>query len=135
MELNKLYDIAERENISVIPFKMKNKAIIGKLNKRYCIGLNYSKIGNPSEEKEILAEELGHYYYDAFYNTSSDIVTIQQKEYKANKWKCTVLVTVNDLKKIINKGLCTSYEFSEELGVSEDIIKFAYNYYKENNYI
>ncbi len=58
MELNKLYDIADKENISVIPFKMKNKAIIGKLDKRYCIGLNYSQINDSREEKEILAEEL-----------------------------------------------------------------------------
>lgn len=58
MELNKLYDIADRENISIIDFKMKNKAIIGKVNKKYCIGLNYSNINNSYEEKEILAEEL-----------------------------------------------------------------------------
>lgn len=58
MNLDKLYDIADRENISVINFKMKNKAIIGQINKRYCIGLNYSKISNSREEKEMLAEEL-----------------------------------------------------------------------------
>lgn len=34
MELNKLYDIATKENIDVIDFKMKNKAIIG------CLGDN-----------------------------------------------------------------------------------------------
>lgn len=58
MELNKLYNIADKENISVINFKMKNKAIIGKINETYCIGLNYSKIDNSREEKELLAEEL-----------------------------------------------------------------------------
>jgi len=31
MEIDKLYDIAEKENIKVINFKMKNKAIIGQL--------------------------------------------------------------------------------------------------------
>lgn len=62
MELNKLYNIAEKENINVIDFKMKNKAIIGCINDSYCIGLNYSKIDNSREEKTILAEELGHYY-------------------------------------------------------------------------
>lgn len=58
MELNKLYDIANRENISVIDFKMKNKAIIAKADDKYCIGMNYSKIANSVEEKEIFAEEL-----------------------------------------------------------------------------
>lgn len=58
MELNKLYDIAEKENIDIIDFKMKNKAIIGCLDNNYTIGLNYSIIDNSSEEKTILAEEL-----------------------------------------------------------------------------
>ncbi len=58
MELNKLYDIADKENISVIEFKMKNKAIIGCLDNNYTIGINYSDIDNSSEEKTILAEEL-----------------------------------------------------------------------------
>ena len=58
MELNKLYDIAQKENIDIIDFKMKNKAIIGCLDNNYTIGLNYSIIDNSSEEKTILAEEL-----------------------------------------------------------------------------
>lgn len=58
MELNKLYDIATKENIDIIDFKMKNKAIIGCLGDSYTIGINYSLIGNSSEEKTILVEEL-----------------------------------------------------------------------------
>lgn len=58
MELNKLYDIADKENIGIIDFKMRNKAIIGCLDNNYTIGINYSKIDNSSEEKTILAEEL-----------------------------------------------------------------------------
>ncbi len=58
MELNRLYDIASKENIDIIDFKMKNKAIIGCLDNNYTIGINYSIIDNSSEEKTILAEEL-----------------------------------------------------------------------------
>ena len=58
MELQKLYDIAEKENIDIIDFKMKNKAIIGCMDSNYMIGLNYSIIDNSNEEKSILAEEL-----------------------------------------------------------------------------
>lgn len=58
MELTKLYNIADKENIPVIPFKMKNKAIIGLINNQYCIGLNYRNLTDSREEKEVLAEEL-----------------------------------------------------------------------------
>lgn len=135
MELNKLYDVANKENISVIDFRMKNKAIIELIDKDYYIGLNYSKIKSITEEKELLAEELGHYYCNAFYNSSSSPSTIAQKEYRANKWKCTVLVSVNDFKDAFKKGLKNVYEIAEYLNLSEDTVAFAYNYYKENSYI
>ena len=135
MELNKLYDIATRENISIEDFKMKNKAIIEQIDKEYYIGLNYSKIKSITEEKELLAEELGHYYCNAFYNSSSSPSTIAQKEYRANKWKCTVLVSANDFIDAFNKGLKNIYEIAEYLNLSEDTVAFAYNYYKENSYL
>ena len=37
MELNKLYYIAEKENIDIIDFKMKKKAIIGRIGNNYTI--------------------------------------------------------------------------------------------------
>lgn len=37
MNLNKLYEIANKENITIVDFKMKNKAIIGKIDTKYCI--------------------------------------------------------------------------------------------------
>lgn len=37
MNLNKLYEIANKENITIVDFKMKNKAIIGKIDKKYYI--------------------------------------------------------------------------------------------------
>ena len=58
MELTKLYNIADKENIPIIPFKMKNKAIICEIDNSYYIGLNYECIDNSCEEKEVLAEEL-----------------------------------------------------------------------------
>lgn len=134
MDLNKLYDVAGKENIPVIDFRMKNKAIICKTNKRICIGLNYEKINSVTEEKELLAEELGHYYCNAFYNSNSDFSTISKKEYRANKWKCTVLVSVNDFIDAFKKGLKNIYEIADYLCLSEDTVAFAYNYYKENSY-
>ena len=73
MNLNKLYLIAEKENISIFNAKMKNKAIICKIDNNYYIGLNYRKMDNSVQEKEVFAEELGHYYCNALYNINSDV--------------------------------------------------------------
>lgn len=129
MELNKLYSIAEKENINVINFKMKNKAIIGNINENYCIGLNYSNINDSREEKTLLAEELGHYYCNSLYNSQYSNEEISKKEFRACKWAFKTLVPYKRLKELYDKGCRYTYEFAEELGVTEELIKKAYNYY------
>lgn len=133
MELNKLYDIAEKENIDIIDFKMRNKAIIGCIDDSYTIGLNYSNIDNSSEEKTILAEELGHYFTSSLYDSNSSLETIERKEFKSRKWAFKVLAPYEKLKQLYKEGCRYNYEFAEELGVTEDLIEKAYSYYKENN--
>ena len=135
MELNKLYSIADKENISIINHRMKNKAIICEIDKEYYIGLNYSKFDNSCEEKELLAEELGHYYCNALYDINSDEETIRKKEYRAKKWSFTTLAPASALLKLKEEGCKYAYEFAEKLGVTEQTINCAYNYYKKNNYI
>lgn len=135
MELNKLYSIADKENISVFNARMKNKAIICKVDDNYYIGLNYRKMDNSVQEKEVLAEELGHYYCNALYNINSDAETISKKEYRARKWAFKTLIPVNVLLSLKEQGYKTYYEIAEKLGVSEKLVQVAYNYYKENQYI
>ena len=135
MELNKLYSIANKENIAVVPFKMRNKAIIGLIDNQYCIGLNYRDLTNSREEKEILAEELGHYYCNALYEINSDEETIRKKEYRARKWAFSTLAPASSLLKLEEEGCKYSYEIAEKLGVSEKLVEQAYSYYKDNNYI
>lgn len=134
MELKKLYELTERENINVINFKMKNKAIIGCIGDNYSIGLNYSIIKDSSEEKTILAEELGHYYCNALYNSTYSNVEISKKEFRATKWAFKTLVPFKQLEALYEEGCRYTYEFAEELGVTEDLIEKAYNYYSEGNY-
>ena len=67
MEVLDLYNLTEKEKIDVISYKWKKaKARIFEIDSEYSIGIDYSKINNTVEEKEILAEELGHYYCRCF---------------------------------------------------------------------
>lgn len=134
MELKKLYDIADREKINVIDFKMKNKAIIGCTNDNYSIGLNYSILENSSEEKTILAEELGHYYTNNLYDEQCSKIEKAKREYRANKWAFKTLVPYSKLLQLKEEGCKYNYEFAEELGVTEDLVEKAYNYYSNGNY-
>lgn len=97
MELLDLENIAEREKINIINYKMnKSKARIINYN-NYYIFMDYSKINTYTEEKCLLAEELGHYYYDSYYTLNSDQIFIDKQEYKALKWKSLSCVSLNSI--------------------------------------
>lgn len=135
MELNDLEKLAERENIKVTNYKMKKKkSRIVNYGSPY-IFMDYSKIDSQTEEKCILAEELGHYYTNTLYNHNYSNDEIRKREYRANKWALKTLIPYSKLKELYDKGIKYSYEFAEELGVSEALINKAYNYYIENSYI
>lgn len=135
MELDDLYDIAEKENIKIYDWHIENaNGIYVNIDKINAIALNYNEIGTYIEEKEILAEELGHYYMDATYPLySNDITLIAKQEYRAKKWSFKVLIPISKIKELILKGYTKMYELAEILNVTEELLMLAINYYKENN--
>jgi hypothetical protein len=133
MELIELENIANREKIDIINFKMnKTKARIINYIGSY-IFMDYSKIDTYAEEKCLLAEEIGHYYYEAYYTLNSSQENIDRQEYKALKWKSLACVPLNSILSCFKNGICNLFDIAQELQVDPNMIEFAYNYYKENN--
>lgn len=136
MELNKLYDIAEKENIKIYNWNIEDiNGICLNYDKINAIALNYDNFGTYIDEKCTLAEELGHYYYNATYSLYSSKSEIERKEYRAKKWRFKTLVPVYKLKELFEKGYKYSSEMAEELEVTEEIVRMAYEYYRENDMI
>lgn len=103
MDLNKLYNIAEREKIDVYNFKMnKTKSRIIEYHGTH-IFMDFSQIDTSSEEKCLVAEELGHYFYHAYYSLSSSQTLIDKQEYKAKKYSYNILIPFEKLKSAILK--------------------------------
>ena len=86
MNLDNLYDLAEKENIKIYDYYIDEdiNGIYLNYDKLNAIALNYKNIENSKEEMCILSEELGHYYMDATYNyTNVDkVLIIATPEYK-----------------------------------------------------
>ena len=61
------------------------------------------KIDTAKEEKCLLAEELGHYYYSSYYTLHSDQNFIDKQEYRAKKWSYYVLIPYENLKSAVLK--------------------------------
>ena len=105
MELNSLYDIAEKENIKIYDWQIEDvDGMYLNYHNINAIALNYDRLGTYIDEKCTLAEELGHYYMDATYPAScTDKVLIDKQEYRAKKWSYYVLIPFENLKSAILK--------------------------------
>lgn len=129
MNVLDMYKIAENEKIDILDYKWTNaKARIVELNNSYYIGLDTKKIDNSIEEKEILAEELGHYFCNALYFIDSDKILKRKCELRALKWAYSVLVPFNKLKEKISEGL-NIYELSDYFEVDYKYMSNCINFY------
>lgn len=99
MNLEKLYEISEKEKIKIYDWYIEDcNGIYLNYDKINAIALNYDEIGTYIEEKCTLAEELGHYYSDATYKLNSDFQLISKQEYRAKKWSYYALIPFEKLK-------------------------------------
>ena len=89
MEIRDLECLVNKEKLNIVNYKMKPKA---RIIDNY-IFIDYSQIHTYTDEKCSLAEELGHYYYDAYYTLYSSQTDIDRAEYKAFKWKSLACVS------------------------------------------
>lgn len=100
-----MYKIAEKENIDILNYNWTNsKAKIFEIDNSYYIALDSKQIDTSIEEKEILAEELGHYYTNSLYYLHSDNVQKKKCELRAMKWAYSILVPFHILKEKIAQG-------------------------------
>lgn len=131
MELNRLYDITEKENIKVYDWHIEDcNGIYLNYYKINAIGLDYKEINTYTDEKCILAEELGHYYQDATYSLYSDSNSISKQEYRAKKWAYNVLIPIETLKDAIKKGLNTTYDLADYFEVNYGFMNNCLKYYR-----
>ncbi len=129
MEILDMYKLAENENIDILNYKWSNsKAKIFEIDNNYYIGLDMHKIENSIEEKEVLAEELGHYYCDALYYINSDKIQKNKCEHRAMKWAYSVLVPLSKLKEKIAQGF-NLYDLSDYFNVDSNYMNNCINFY------
>ncbi len=126
-----MYKIAENEKINILNYKWsKTKAKIFNIDNKYYIGLDTKQINSNIEEKQILAEELGHYYCNALYYIDTDRIIKNKCEYRAKKWSYSVLVPFQKLKEKIIQGL-NLYDLADYFNVDCHYMNDCINFYTE----
>ena len=132
MKTNKLYELAEQNDIEVTGFPLpENKAITLELDGKCFVAIDTTVICSPVEEKVCLAHELGHCQTSAFYNRHSALDTRAKQEKKAERWAIKRLVPLSDLKKAIKNGCTDLMALSDHFGVTNEFMYKALLFYQK----
>lgn len=130
--LEKLYDIVEKEKISVFENSWSTAlARIFEIDNNYIIAFNKNNIENSMQEREILAEELGHYYCNALYYLYDDKTQKSKCEYRAKKWAYSVLIPLQKLKEKIAEGFNNIYDLADYFEVEPNYMNDCISFYNE----
>lgn len=135
MELNRLYDLAEKENIRIYDYNISD--VLGMfINVASINAITLNKGLTSYQEKSTLAEELGHYYYDATYPVNTtDISLISKQEYRAKKWAYNILIPAQDLISAFKNGIDNISDLANYFEVPEQFMEECISYYKERGVI
>lgn len=130
MNLEYIEDLIERENIYLKDTYIKDSAGVY-INYRKINAILYDsdKLESSNEKKQILAEELGHYYGDYTYKFNSSLELISKQEYKAKKWAYSILIPIEKLRLALKNGIRDLYSLAEYFDVTTDYMYKAIDFY------
>lgn len=133
MNLNNLYNLAEKEKIKIYDWHIEDaNGVYINIDKINAIALNYDQLGTYVEEKCVLAEELGHYYYNCTYSPyCQDLQVISKQERKARKFAYNMLIPFEDLRRAILSGKTTILSLAEYFDVTAQFMSKCIAFYLE----
>ena len=123
-----LIELSEDEDIEIIEMSLPSKT--KGLYADNVIAIN-KNIVTKAEKACILAEELGHYYTTAGDILDQSILMNRKQERKARAWSYKKLIGIIDLVNACKDGVRNRFELAEYLGVTEEFVEEAIDYYKE----
>lgn len=129
MNIQKLYDIAEKSDIIVNTRDMLPPSIAVDILGARAIALR--KDLTNAEERSFLSHELGHHVKGALYQKETPGFTRGQCEHKANKWAVHKLMPFRSLHTAFLKGYTEVWEIAEYFEVTEEFVIKAIEIYKQ----
>lgn len=135
MELKKLYDLAEQENIPVWGFSLPETGSMSLMeeNGQCHIAMDPAQRDGGAGERVHLSHELGHCITGSFYNIHAAMDCRQKHENRANKWAIQTLIPVEALDDAIACGCTEVWELAERFQVTEDFIRKTVCWYVHGN--
>lgn len=135
MEIRTLYDLAQQQNIEVLPFPMSENGSMSVMSEDGAcyIGIDASVQDGNVQERVHLGHELGHCLTGSFYSIHTAVDSRQRHENRADKWAVKKLIPVDELDAAVANGCSELWELADHFGVTEQFIKKAVCYYVHGN--
>lgn len=131
-EKSDFYSIAAQSKVKIFNLRIPNsQSISAEVDGQSYIGLDNSKSATIGEEQAHLGHELGHCLYGGFYTRSAPYDVVERHEWKADKWYILHAIPKERLLAKLREGY-DAWEIAEQLDTTEDYIRMAYYYYKDN---
>ena len=133
MDNSDLYQIAEQDHIGVFAFSLpETQSMSTMLPDGYmAIGIDDRAMTSTAEERVHLAHELGHCMTGSFYNPYSPLDIREKHEYRADRWAIQRLMPQDQVIDAVKHGITEVWELAELFGVTEQLVRKAVDYYKE----
>lgn len=84
-----------------------------------------------TKKADVLAEELGHYYTSVGRIVEQDTVNARKQERTARLWAYNKRIGLTGILRAFQNHCTSRYEIAEYLGVSEDTLAEALEYYRQ----
>ena len=131
METEKLYNLAENDNIALDFYPLpKTLSAVVDFSGKYFIALDPLVLGSSALERVCLAHELGHCKTGSTYNVYSPLDLRAKHENRANKWAVDTLIPKTDLEEAIKNGYRDISSLAEYFSVTEEFMKKAIEIYR-----
>lgn len=132
-DIVELYQEMDNHNIILEAFSLHTEKSISLMDEHgNCyIGIDFRKICSLSDEKVILAHEVGHCRTGSFYNRYSVLNDIEQKEHRANIWAVKKIIPFEELEQAFQNGIVEIWELAEHFDVPESFILKTLQVYEE----
>lgn len=132
IKTNDFRAIAERNDVEIVTFQLPSVSSMStEINGQCFIGLDNSRHITYAEEQSRIGHELGHCLYGGFYSCSSPFDVVERHEVRADRWYIKRAIPRKTLFQLLKQGY-DAWEIAEQLNTTEEYIRRAYYYYKEN---
>lgn len=124
--------MAAQNGIEVVYFRMPTcGSVSAEVSGQCYVGMDISRTMTHGEEQARLGHELGHCLYGGFYTRSTPYDVAERHEARADKWYILQAIPRKRLFELLRQGY-DAWEIAEKLDTTEDYVRRAYYYYKEN---